>query len=244
MPALPHRALRAISARLRWRLGLRVAAADLEEGSDESVTRFYEGRVTDCAFLLDAGHYEHPRARWIVERVSGGTALEVGCGNGGMTRLLAPRVERLIALDVSDPSLEAVRALGLPKVETVKGLVERYRPDRQFDWIIAAEVIEHLRDPAAAVRRLVEWLAPGGALLLTTPRGHWESDEHLHEFTFGRVCALAAESGADEVHVAHLRDYEQRRRWLVAELRRAGQQAAPDGFEDPAAVAAERARAR
>src|SRR5688572_9477332 len=103
--------MRRISQSVRWRIGMRVAAPELETGDDHGVAAFYQGRVTDCAFLSDPDHYEYPRTRWMLERVSGGTLLEIGCGNGGMTRLLAPRVERLIALDVSTPSLAAVEAL-------------------------------------------------------------------------------------------------------------------------------------
>ena len=103
--------------------------------------------MTDCSFLSDPEHYEHPRAAWILERVRGGRLLEVGAGNGGMTRLMAPLVNRLVALDVSTPSLAAVRALGLANVETVEGLVEQFRPDTRFDWIVLSEVLEHLRNP-------------------------------------------------------------------------------------------------
>lgn len=219
-------------AALRWHLGLRVAARELEEGTDEGVARFYEARVTDCSFLGEPTHYEHPRARWILERVRGGTVLEVGCGNGGMTRLLAPQVDRIVALDVSAPSLETVRALDLPNVRTVRALIERYEPDQAFDWIVLSEVIEHLRDPDAVVARLVRWLSPGGALLVTTPRGHWESDEHLHEFSFDRLSALLAGSGGESVTISHLRDSGGRRRWLAGQVNVAATPPAGDRFDD------------
>jgi hypothetical protein len=37
---------------LRWRLGQRVAAPELEFGDELSLAAFYDGRVTDCAFCL------------------------------------------------------------------------------------------------------------------------------------------------------------------------------------------------
>lgn len=228
--------LRRISRSLRWRLGMQVAALELEEGTDASVAAFYRGRVTDCEFLSDPNHYEHPRARWILDRVRGGQLLEVGAGNGGMTRLMAPLVDRLTALDVSAPSLDAVRKLGLPNVRTVEALVEQYTPDGRFDWIVMTEVLEHLRDPGRVLARLVGWLGPGGALLVTTPRGHWESNEHLQEFTLERFAGLLAASGGEAIDVSYLRDGDERRRWLVGEVAACVRLPAADRFDDRAAI--------
>ena len=228
-----------LTQRVRWRLGMRVAAAELEQGTDESVAAFYSNRVTDCAFLDDPAHYEHPRARWVTERLSegdgagrGGRLLEVGCGNGGMTRLLSPLVDEVVALDTSEPSLQALAALGLKNVKTVNSLLERFEPGALFDWIVVSEVIEHLRRPEDAVDRCARWLAPGGAMLVTTPNGHWESDEHLHEFTLAAFAELLARTGVESVHASYLRDADNRRRWLVAELKAPPTPPAPDDFHD------------
>ena len=106
------------------------SAPELEEGSDESIAKFYSDRVTHCEFLDDPAHYEFPRAEWVLSKVGGDNVLEIGAGNGGMTRLLAPKVERLTAFDVSAPSLKMIDEMGLPNVETVCGLVESYPPKR------------------------------------------------------------------------------------------------------------------
>jgi 2-polyprenyl-3-methyl-5-hydroxy-6-metoxy-1,4-benzoquinol methylase len=226
---------------IRWRLGLPVAARELETGTDDSVAGFYNNRVTECTFLDDPDHYEYPRARWVLEQVSGGSLLEIGCGNGGMTRLLAPQVERLTGFDVSAPSLKQVESLGLPNVVTAQGLIENYDPKQNFDWIVLSEVIEHLRKPEAAVKKAFQWLAPNGSLLVTTPNGHWESDEHLHEFSlenFSRI--LAQETDCESLQVGYLRDRDNRRRWLTAILKRAATPAAPDDFFDRKAIAQKR----
>ena len=175
-----------LSRAIRWRLGRRVAAPELEAGGDESIASFYRGRITDCSFLSDRAHYEYPRTQWIIERVGGGCLLEIGCGNGGMTALLAPKVERVVAIDVASSSLEIVASLALQNVETIETLVEHYQPDVKFDWIVMSEVLEHLRRPAGIVLKCLNWLAPGGSLLVSTPNGHWESNEHLQEFDLER----------------------------------------------------------
>jgi SAM-dependent methyltransferase len=233
-----------VSRTLRWRLGLRVAAPALEVGTDSSLAGYYDGRVTDCAFLLDPAHYEFPRARWVTERVAGGRLLEVGCGNGGMTRLLAPRVDELLALDVSTPSLDQVVALGLANVRTAKGLVEQFDPGATFRWIVLSEVLEHLRRPREVVERLIGWLEPGGTLLVTTPNGHWESNEHLHEFDLSGFSRLFLGGLAETVTTGYLRDGENRRRWLVAEVFKARYSPSPDPFTDRATTSRKRNQRR
>jgi 2-polyprenyl-3-methyl-5-hydroxy-6-metoxy-1,4-benzoquinol methylase len=234
------RVLTRIGQSIRWRLGMPVAAAELEKGTDESVAGFYNSRITECEFLDDPDHYEYPRASWVLEEISGGTLLEIGCGNGGMTQLMAPKVDRLTAFDVSAPSLAMVQALGLPNVETAQGLIENYSPAERFDTVVLSEVIEHLRRPGDAVCRAYEWLAPGGVMLITTPNGHWESDEHLHEFSMASFASTLAATGCETLEVAYLRDRDNRRRWLTARLHKPMEPDAPNDFFDRRSTARKR----
>lgn len=236
--------LRRTASSLKFRLGFRVAAPQLEYGDDTEVSEFYSARVTECDFLGDPGHYEYPRAQWIVEQIGGGSLLEIGCGNGGMTRLLAPRVSRLIAMDVSAPSLAALEQLGLENVTTVCGLLEDYEPPQPFDQIVMSEILEHLREPANAVARCIEWLAPGGSFLITTPNGHWESDEHLHEYSLQSFAHLVAGVAPESVQMSYLRDRDGRRRWLVARLVAPLSPPAPDDFHDRSSTVRQRRRGR
>jgi 2-polyprenyl-3-methyl-5-hydroxy-6-metoxy-1,4-benzoquinol methylase len=213
-----------------------VAAAALEEGTDESVANFYSSRVTGCEFLEDPTHYEHPRARWVLEHVNGGSLLEIGCGNGGMTRLIAPRVNEVVAFDVSAPSLEELKKLNLPNVTTAQGLIENFEPGREFDLVVLSEVIEHIRKPLPVVERALAFLRGGGRLLITTPNGHWESDEHLHEFSLASFSQLLAGTGCEAFEVSYLRDRDNRRRWLTAVVTKAETPPAPDDFFDWAAT--------
>ena len=219
-----------------------VAAAELEKGTDESVAGFYNNRVTECTFLDDPEHYEYPRAQWVLSQVAGKTLLEIGCGNGGMTRLLAPKVEHLTAFDVSTPSLKLVDEMNLANVVTAQGLIESFAPERLFDWVVLSEVIEHLRDPTAIVRKAFEFLSPGGSLVITTPNGHWESDEHLHEFSMPSFSGILAQTDCESFEAAYLRDRDGRRRWLTAILRRAAKPSTPDDFFDRKATARQRRR--
>lgn len=217
-----------------------VAASALEDGTDESVARFYNDRVTDCEFLDDPDHYEYPRSQWVLSEVSRNELLEVGCGNGGMTRLLSPVVTEIVAFDVSEPSLEQLRSLNLSNVTTIQGLLENLSSERKFDQVLMSEVIEHLRDPLAAAKKAYELVSPGGKLIMTTPNGHWESDEHLHEFSMDSFAALIVQTGCESFECSYLRDRDNRRRWLTAIARKPEAEPFPDDFFDRRAVARKR----
>ena len=89
--------------------------------------------------------------------------------------MLAQRVGpsgRVTGLDVdADVGREAVASLhadGHAQCEFVEGdvLGDDVFPETRFDLVYARLLLFHLEDPVAAVRRLWEWTAPGGQLVL------------------------------------------------------------------------------
>lgn len=95
-----------------------------------------------------------------------GRALDVGCGEGLLTRQLADRASSVLAVDVDGPSVEATRALvaGREHVEVRRAdvMTADLHP-ASFDAVLAVAVVHHLglRDGLA---RLASLVAPGGTL--------------------------------------------------------------------------------
>ena len=97
-----------------------------------------------------------------------GRALDLGCGDGRLTAELD--AEQLTAADVSQVALERAQAR-LPQARLVRLEPDRGLPfeDSEFDFILCAETLEHVRDLQLLLSELRRVLRPGGELALTTP---------------------------------------------------------------------------
>jgi ubiquinone/menaquinone biosynthesis C-methylase UbiE len=105
----------------------------------------------------------------------GSDALEIGCGNGVSTRLLAERFRprRLVALDY-DPSMvdmarRRVRRRGDGIDLAVADVTRLPFADREFDALFEAGVLHHVPDWRAALLEMSRVLRPGGVLFFAEP---------------------------------------------------------------------------
>jgi SAM-dependent methyltransferase len=99
----------------------------------------------------------------------GRRVLDAGCGPGYLSRILASRGYRVTAVERAPVS-------GLPDtVDFIEWDLDRGLPPLggSFDFVLCADVLEHLRDPAAVLREVAGILASRGALLASLPNsGH------------------------------------------------------------------------
>ena len=119
-----------------------------------------------------------PIADGLVEAVGarpGDRALDLGCGNGAATRVLADAVGSggsVVGLDLSPAMVERARqALGdsaTPVTLLVGDASDPDLPAASFDVVTASLVLFFLPEPAAALSRWVRLLAPGGRIGLST----------------------------------------------------------------------------
>src|SRR5882757_9861582 len=99
----------------------------------------------------------------------GARTLEIGCGNGSISALLAERVSpggAAVAVDL-DLSLIQVRMQNLEvrQADILAGPIEH----GAFDLVTARAVLHHVADARAAIANMVASLKVGGALLLIEP---------------------------------------------------------------------------
>ena len=103
----------------------------------------------------------------------GAEVLDVGCGNGVISRSLGARGFVVKGVDVSAKAIEKARALNtFPNVRFDVVSAEQLVADGQrFHAVICSEVLEHLNDPGKLLRVLHQILHDTGVLIVTVPNG-------------------------------------------------------------------------
>ena len=104
----------------------------------ESNARWF-GEVADAEAVLAAAG---PR----------GNALEIACGTGLWTRHLAPKVERLLALDAAAEPLAIARTrVNAPNVTYLEADIFSWQPRERYDFIFFGFWISHIRARSGSV---------------------------------------------------------------------------------------------
>jgi ubiquinone/menaquinone biosynthesis C-methylase UbiE len=115
--------------------------------------------------------FHRNRARAVRRMISrhvapGARILDAGCGTGLNLRSMPPGS---IGIDIN-PRNVAVVSRRLPHHEVVLGDVEEMPfADASFDAVACTEVLEHVPNPARALREVHRVLRPGGSLIGSVP---------------------------------------------------------------------------
>lgn len=130
----------------------------------------------------------------------GGRLLDVGCGTGFVLERLRDYYE-VWGLEPAAAAARRCRARGIEHV--IEGPVSAVDdlPAGRFDCVAFLDVLEHLDDPAAALRSAARVLAPGGAAVVTVPAYQWlwsehdRAHQHRRRYDRGSLEALLADAG-------------------------------------------------
>lgn len=107
---------------------------------------------------------------------SGMRVLDIGCGMGDVTLLVAQLVGaegRVVSIDMDQASIETAQnrasAAGFDNTTYHRADIATFTDGEPFDAIVGRLVVEFLPDPIAAICRLCGLLRPGGIMALQEP---------------------------------------------------------------------------
>lgn len=128
---------------------------------------------------------------------AGGKLLDIGCGSGHFIK--AANQNSFDACGI-EPTCGSA-AYGIEKLNLNilnQDLFETQLPENHFDVITAWDVIEHLPDPQAMLRRAAKWLKPGGIMALRFPSAPWQK---IKGFVFHQLFNSERASFAPTIHL-------------------------------------------
>jgi SAM-dependent methyltransferase len=97
--------------------------------------------------------------------------LDAGGSSGYVTTALAEQGARVIVVDIDEAAVAEASARGLEAHRVDLSSSAPPLPPASVDLLILADVLEHIVDPVAALRRLRPLLAPGARLVASVPNG-------------------------------------------------------------------------
>lgn len=142
-----------------------------------------EGKAPPIADIHDFN--QRDRDRWVAERAAavpaGARVLDVGAGTCRYRPLFAHCAYTSHDFKQYEGFQDPSRNEGTyGSIDLVSDILDLPVPDGAFDVVLCTEVLEHVPEPAAALREMARVLAPGGTLLLTAPLSSGLHQEPYH----------------------------------------------------------------
>jgi len=143
-----------------------------------------------------------------------GRYLDVGCGSGGSLAVARELGWRVAGIEMDEAAAALARRF-TDELHVGDILTAPFAAGR-FDVVSAFHALEHVPDPVGVTRRMLEWLAPGGLLIVEVPNagglgarlfgGAWaglELPRHLSHFTPATLEAVIEKAGGKVVWTWH-----------------------------------------
>lgn len=117
-------------------------------------------------------YYEHVH-RYILakEHINGGRVLDLACGEGYGSKILAEKAEHVVGIDLSSQAIQNAKdKLDYNNIEfKVADCCNTQLDPASYDYIVSFETIEHLSEPEKFINEINRLLKPEGLLIISSP---------------------------------------------------------------------------
>lgn len=96
--------------------------------------------------------------------------LEVGCYEGGMSKILNKHFEQVDIIEPSNNCIEKMKISGYKNL-FINNILENYNTDKRYDLIIISHTLEHIDDRITVIKKAESLLNQNGYLYVVVPNG-------------------------------------------------------------------------
>jgi glycosyltransferase involved in cell wall biosynthesis len=142
----------------------RLQKAGFGDGSRIALKEEYELKPSEDS--------SHGRISTLLSSKPPSKILDLGCSSGLLAERLRAMGHHVTGVDVAELDGVGERTSAFFKADLNQGIPPEVGSD--FDIVLAADVIEHLSDPASLMDQIRDVLAPDGTVIFCVPNiGHW-----------------------------------------------------------------------
>lgn len=143
-----------------------------------------------------------------------GRLLDIGCGYGHFIELMCNRGWAAAGIEPAEKTFAYARSKGLDVCRTV--IEDASFPENSLEVVTAFYVLEHLRDPLAALIKTRAMLRPGGIIVLRVPHttplvellgrlgvgnNLYDLPFHLYDFSPATIRSILEKAGFEDIRV-------------------------------------------
>ncbi len=154
-------------------------AVNLDDSGERMVPEYHKGSMMYGEHLV-----RYKAATALVKKK---IVLDIACGSGYGSNMLAAEAKKVIGVDLNQPAIDYAREhYSSEKIEFKIGdAVEIPLEDKSVDVVVSFETIEHIQDYKKFVAEVKRVLRDGGQFIVSTPNDTEfpeGADFHVHEF--------------------------------------------------------------
>jgi len=134
----------------------------------------------DLERIEESDFWSKVKAKLILRLVEGKHVFDVGCGSGRLSKMLLDQGFTVVAIDTDPKAVEIAKKKGITAYVSD---INDWSGEEKFDCIILGDVLEHIQDDKAALRKIHSMLMPNGCIVVNVPA--YQALFSKHDFALG-----------------------------------------------------------